>query len=154
MEDEAAEWSSRFASAPIDAMQAYEDIFVPGLLVPWANLLLDEVAVAPGETVLDVACGPGTVTRLAAARVGKQGRVTGADISVRAQARTLEAVFEGGATRFAQTLAALPAGPEVAAMSPRARAELERAAERHLGSLVSGGQLRCTSTANVAVARS
>ena len=76
-----ADWSDRFASAPVDAMQVYDDIFVPGLFIPWANLLLDEVGLARGEAVLDVACGPGTVTRLAAQRVGPDGRVVGADIS-------------------------------------------------------------------------
>ena len=76
-----ADWSNRFASAPIDAMQVYDDIFVPGLFIPWGKLLLDEVGLAPGEHVLDVACGPGTVTRLAAERVGVNGRAVGADIS-------------------------------------------------------------------------
>ena len=79
--DEAAQWSRRFASAPVDAMQFYEDVFVPGLFIPWANVLLDEVGVAPGDIVLDVACGPGTVSRLAAVRAGQGGRVVGADIS-------------------------------------------------------------------------
>ena len=81
MEKEAAQWSRRFAEAPLDAMQVYEDVFVAGLFIPWADVLLDEVAVAPGEVVLDVACGPGTVARRAAARVGTAGRVVGADIS-------------------------------------------------------------------------
>lgn len=36
---------------------------------------------ADGEAVLDVACGPVTVTRLAAARSGPAGRVTGCDLS-------------------------------------------------------------------------
>jgi ubiquinone/menaquinone biosynthesis C-methylase UbiE len=76
-----ADLSNRFASAPIDAMRVYDDIFVPGLFIPWGKVLLDEVGLAPGEHVLDVACGPGTVTRLAAERVGANGRVVGADIS-------------------------------------------------------------------------
>src|SRR5262249_24366976 len=48
---------------------------------PWARLLLDRVDLAPGEAVLDVACGPGSVTRLAAAEVGSGGQGTRGDIS-------------------------------------------------------------------------
>jgi len=108
VEDEAAaSWSSGFASASVDAMQAYDDIFVSGLFIPWANVLLDELGVAPGESVLDVACGPGTVTRLAAARVGRRGRVTGADISASmlAIAKGKPAV-EGAAIEYVETSAA------------------------------------------------
>jgi ubiquinone/menaquinone biosynthesis C-methylase UbiE len=62
-------------------MQTYEDVFVAGLFTPWASQLLDEVGLSLGDAVLDVACGPGTVTRIAAARVGRSGRAVGADIS-------------------------------------------------------------------------
>jgi SAM-dependent methyltransferase len=54
---------------------------VPKLFEPWARLLLDQVGVSPGDEVLDVACGPGTVTRLAAGLAGPTGRVTGCDVS-------------------------------------------------------------------------
>lgn len=59
----------------------YEDIYVPRIFVPWARLLVEEVGLSPGESVLDVATGPGTVARLAAERVGPKGRVVAADIS-------------------------------------------------------------------------
>jgi ubiquinone/menaquinone biosynthesis C-methylase UbiE len=59
----------------------YDEIYVPRLFTPWAHVLLDAIALAPGETVVDVATGPGTVARLAAKRLGARGRVIGADIS-------------------------------------------------------------------------
>ena len=48
---------------------------------PWVDLLLDSVGVAPGDAVLDVATGPGTVARRAAVRAGASGRVSACDLS-------------------------------------------------------------------------
>jgi SAM-dependent methyltransferase len=45
--------------------------------------LLEAAALAPGEHVLDVACGTGCVSLRAAAAVGAQGRVLGTDLSQR-----------------------------------------------------------------------
>jgi ubiquinone/menaquinone biosynthesis C-methylase UbiE len=45
--------------------------------------LLAQLALAPGERVLDVACGTGLVTLPAARAVGPLGRVLGVDISER-----------------------------------------------------------------------
>jgi SAM-dependent methyltransferase len=59
----------------------YQEIFVPRIFIPWARLLLERAALRPGEAVLDVATGPGTVARIAAEQVGPQGRVVGADFS-------------------------------------------------------------------------
>lgn len=50
-------------------------------LEPAHDLMLDMVAVGPGERVLDVACGTGLVTRRMAAMVGATGAVVGTDIS-------------------------------------------------------------------------
>jgi SAM-dependent methyltransferase len=62
-------------------MSVYDEIMVPRLFDPWADLLLDQLNLLRGRAVLDVACGPGTVTRKAAQRVGANGRVAGCDLS-------------------------------------------------------------------------
>jgi ubiquinone/menaquinone biosynthesis C-methylase UbiE len=43
--------------------------------------LVDRAGVGPGEAVLDVACGHGSVLRAAAARIGPDGRLVGVDLS-------------------------------------------------------------------------
>jgi ubiquinone/menaquinone biosynthesis C-methylase UbiE len=74
-------WATSFESAEISAMQIYEDVLVPRLFTPWARVLLDGLHPQPGEAVLDVACGPGSVAQLAAIAVGRGGRVSGVDLS-------------------------------------------------------------------------
>lgn len=63
------------------AAQNYERYFVPSIAIPVSGDLLDAAALEPGERVLDVACGTGVVTRLAAERVGAEGRVVGTDVA-------------------------------------------------------------------------
>jgi SAM-dependent methyltransferase len=48
---------------------------------PQARRLVDLADLRPGERVLDAGCGPGTVTVLAADRVGPAGRVLGVDLA-------------------------------------------------------------------------
>jgi ubiquinone/menaquinone biosynthesis C-methylase UbiE len=74
-------WGTSFGAASVSAMRVYDDVLVPRLFVPWGRVLLDELDLVPGKALLDVACGPGSVTRLAAERVGPNGRVTGCDFS-------------------------------------------------------------------------
>jgi ubiquinone/menaquinone biosynthesis C-methylase UbiE len=59
----------------------YERWLVGPLFRPWAELLLDRVHPAPGERVLDIACGTGIVARLAHERVGPAGSTVGVDVS-------------------------------------------------------------------------
>jgi SAM-dependent methyltransferase len=58
----------------------YYRYLVPAIFEPWAEDLVALAAVRPGDRVLDVACGPGVVARLAARRAGA-GQVTGLDIN-------------------------------------------------------------------------
>ncbi len=79
--DEAHEWSAAFATASTDGMAAYEEALVGPMFTPWAEYLLDALTVNPGERLLDVATGPGTVARLASARLGPAGHVLATDFS-------------------------------------------------------------------------
>jgi ubiquinone/menaquinone biosynthesis C-methylase UbiE len=64
-----------------EAAEAYERYVARYILGPWAPLLVDAARLALGERVLDVACGTGVVARVAAQRVGPEGRVIGIDLN-------------------------------------------------------------------------
>lgn len=64
-----------------EAAQLYESCVARYILGPWAPLLVDAAGIASGASVLDVACGTGVVTRVAAERAGRLGRVVGVDLN-------------------------------------------------------------------------
>jgi ubiquinone/menaquinone biosynthesis C-methylase UbiE len=61
--------------------ERYEQALVQPLFRPFAEALVEQVGVAAGQRILDVACGTGIVARLAAERAGSTGRVVGLDVS-------------------------------------------------------------------------
>ncbi len=73
--------ATKFQFTDASVPKAYDEYLVPRLFEPWAKRLLDEVTLKSGQIVLDIATGPGTVARLAAARIGSQGHVFAIDLS-------------------------------------------------------------------------
>ena len=63
------------------AAEMYEAQFVPALFAEWAPRLVDLAGVAPGQAILDVACGTGIVARTVADVQRGHGRVVGLDLN-------------------------------------------------------------------------
>jgi SAM-dependent methyltransferase len=64
-----------------NAAETYERALVPAVFAPWAPLVVALADPRPGDRVLDIACGTGVVTRLAAQQVGRTGNVIGLDLN-------------------------------------------------------------------------
>ncbi|HSW14025.1 MAG TPA: methyltransferase domain-containing protein [Solimonas sp.] len=80
-----------------NAPEVYETQLVPAIFEPWAPVLVAKAAPRAGEWALDVACGTGVVTRLAASQVGSTGRVVGLDLNPGMLARARAAPPSEGA---------------------------------------------------------
>ncbi len=66
--------------AGTEAAAAYQDQLVPALMEEWAPRVAGAADICPGDRVLDVACGTGVLTRVAAERTGSGGAVVGLDL--------------------------------------------------------------------------
>ncbi len=61
------------------AADVYEEFFVPALFQLWVKPVLAAAAMAPGQSVLDVACGTGVLAREALNDGQPGGSITGLD---------------------------------------------------------------------------
>ncbi len=93
--DQAAHWNDSEATGDWVTHQERYD----RMLEPFSGLIVDAVALAPGERVLDVGCGCGTTT-LAAARAVAPGSAVGVDLSVSMLERARQNARQSG---FANT---------------------------------------------------
>lgn len=58
----------------------YHEYMVPALFETWAEMVVSQTNIKPGDRVLDVACGAGVLARAAAKRTGNSGAVTGLNL--------------------------------------------------------------------------
>lgn len=70
-----------------DAPLAYDTYIVDAFMRGYSRRLVEAAEIEPGSSVLDVACGTGVVTRLAAKEAGPNGSVVGCDLNAGMLAR-------------------------------------------------------------------
>lgn len=66
-----------------DLVKLHHDYFVPAVYAQWAHHIIDLSAIELGQSILDVACGTGTLARAAKLETGFSGRVVGLDTDER-----------------------------------------------------------------------
>lgn len=87
------------------APENYQRYFVPVIGGPFAEDLIVEAALRPGERVLDVACGTGVVARLSAEGVGPSGTVAALDLNPAMLSVARSVPSTGAAIRWYETTA-------------------------------------------------
>jgi ubiquinone/menaquinone biosynthesis C-methylase UbiE len=70
-----------FSNTANNVHKAYNELLLPRIFIPLAGKMLEESDIEKGEYILDLACGPGTIARMAAKEAGVNGRVLALDIS-------------------------------------------------------------------------
>ena len=75
-----------------DAPLAYDTYIVDAFMQDYSRRLVEAAAIESGYRVLDIACGTGVVTRLAASAAGPQGKVIGFDLNAGMLARARASV--------------------------------------------------------------
>src|SRR5690554_6814084 len=66
---------------PTNPADTYQSYFGPAMLEPLSDQVLAIAPPAPGDHVLDLACGTGILTRRIAEATGIAGRVLGVDVN-------------------------------------------------------------------------
>lgn len=61
--------------------ESYERWIVGPLFRPFAELTVEQLAVTQDESLIDIACGTGIVSRVARERLGSSARIVGIDVS-------------------------------------------------------------------------
>lgn len=87
--------------------KAYQDLLLPLVFNPWGRLLMGKAGLKPGDQVLDVATGPGTLARLVSEILGPKSRVVGVDNSppMLAQAKAMPPVPNGAELSYLEAQA-------------------------------------------------
>jgi hypothetical protein len=66
-------WQDQYQQEDRSAAELFQRYIVPRITSLWGKDLVDRARIRVGENVLDVACGMGVVTRLAAQKSGTDG---------------------------------------------------------------------------------
>jgi ubiquinone/menaquinone biosynthesis C-methylase UbiE len=90
------DWTAHSGEGPA----RYQRLLVPAVFDPFARKLVAHSGVRPGMRVLDVACGTGAVSRVAARAAGPEGSVVAVDISAPMLAIAAGCGPEAGAARI------------------------------------------------------
>lgn len=61
------------------ASKAFDELLVPTMFQPWSDDVVTRAGIKAGDHVIDLGCGTGPAALSAAARAGKNGRVTAVD---------------------------------------------------------------------------